>query len=254
MVSFFKSFAKTKGKNILNGVAEMLVKADLSTATAAQLDMYDSKLAELSVSVASANADFQREQKEADDARADYNRKVEAAKRLRDQIAAEADQDRKASLEKSLAAFLSDIEAMEPNVKREMDEAQQAKEIYETYRDALESIRTKLADARQNLKTAAARIEKARLDEERSKELLAAKQAASGVTTSAGGLDTVMSTMSKLADDAERSAEANRIHAAALTPDVKPVDANIQAALDAVDGKTAQPADLASRVDRLSAL
>ncbi len=254
MVSFFKAFAVNKGKGVVGSFAEMLIKADLSTATAAQLDMYDDKLRELSARVASANADYQREQKEADDARADYNRKIDAAQRLRDQIAGASDPARKADLEKSLTAFLSDIEAMESDVKREIAEAEQAKEIYETYRTSLDTISAKLTEARQNLKTAAARIEKAKISEERSKELLQAKQAAAGISSPTGGLDTVMSTMSKLASDAEQRAEANRVHADALTPDVKPVDANIQAALDAVDGKTTAPTDIASRVDNLKRL
>ncbi len=252
--SFFGSFVKKKSQSILGSFAEMLIKSDLSTATAAQLDMYDQRLGELANRVAQSNADYQREQREADQARADYNRKVDAAEHLRDQIAKEQDAARKASLEASLTAFLNDLQAQEADVKREIAEAEQAKEIYETYQSSLATIRTKLADARQNLKTAAARIEKAKMAEERSAELLAAKKAEAGLTGNAGGLDAVMDTMSKIANDAEQRADANRVHAEALTPEVKPVDQNIQAALDAVDGVDAKPTDLAGRVNRLNRL
>ena len=254
--SFFKSYAKVKTSDGFQAISEGIIKADLSGATAAQLDMYDQKLAELSSKTSSAFADYQREQAEADNARQAHNTKVAAAQNINGKIQQTTDEAQKASLSASLNSLLDEIDADKINVQREVKEAEDAKAIYDSYKSSLDAIALKLSTARQALKGASARIEHAKQDEARSQDLLDAKREQAGLTSSTSGLDSVLKTMDSIASKSESKANANRQYADALTPKVAPVDANIQAALDEVSGKKPDPSknDISARMGSLETL
>lgn len=254
VLSFFRSYGKVKSKSLMTDITSGIISLDLSGAQAAQLDMYDTRLAEISRKTVEAQTSFQREQNEADQARLNYNNHLRAVSDIQGQIATAQDDATKAELQASLATLVAEAERLKGVAEKEIQEAEEAKQVFDSYNEARNTLGQKLRDARQALQSSAARIAKARVDEERSRDLLAAEQTKAGLNNDGGGIDTVLTQMEKIANSAEQQAAANRAHAEALKPVEAPKDPNIEKALARVTGQSVSSGSLNDRISVLKPL
>lgn len=252
--SFFGSYGKVKAKSVVSDITSGIISLDLSGAQEAQLDMYDTRLAEISRKTVDAQSSFQREQNEADQARQNYNNHLKAIDDIKNQISLAQDDTTKAELQASLATLVSEAERLKGVAQKEIQEAEEAKQVFDSYNEARNTLGQKLRDARQALQSSAARIAKAKMDEERSKDLLSAEQTKAGLNKNDGGIDVVLSKMEAIANNSESRAAANRAHAQALKPVEVPKDANIEKALARASGQSVSSGSLEDRIGDLKPL
>lgn len=248
---FFKAYTGVKVDDFFTLIQKQIIQADLSGASAAQLDMYDQKMAELAQKVVQAQAEYEKEQNEADSIRQTYNMQVAAIGKMKAKMDATTDDAEKESLRQSLVTFTKETTDLQAKVKQEQQEAEDAKSIFETYKDTLAMVRNKLTTARQSLATAQSRIAKAKADEERSQELLNSRKEEAGLRTNGNDIDVVLTQMDKIASKSEEQAKANRVHADALVPETPKVDANVASAMAEVTGASTPGNDLDSQIASL---
>lgn len=247
MAGFLSFFARKKASSLMDDLKGLLVDADRETATEADLAQIEDKLNAISQRAAGAQIDYAREQKEADEALANYKRQYAIAQNLQERLDAAVDEATKASLTASLNTQLDTLSTAKDSVEKEKAEADQARDMRDQYQSMVQQIATRLKTRRADLKAAGMRIDKAKMSVERNNDLLEARKISDGITK---GNTTVLDTMNATAAKYEKQAEAARIQTESLTTPVTPVDANIQAAMAAVDG-TATPTDTKSRLASL---
>src|SRR5512136_3392341 len=101
-MSFLGNLFKKHAENAVTSVQTFLVTLDPETATEAQIDEFSDQLRKASEELAKARADYQRELRESDEIQALYDKRLNAATILEQQIAETADPGQKASLSGSL--------------------------------------------------------------------------------------------------------------------------------------------------------
>lgn len=247
MAGFFGLFARKKVGSVMDDLKRLLVEADRDTATEADLALIENKLRDIATRAAGAQSDYDREQKEADEAMANYKRQYAIAENLQHRIDAETDEAKKASLTTSLNTQLDTVSSAKDAALKEKAEADSSKQMRDQYQEMVQQIAARLKTRRTELKAAGMRIDKAKLAVERNADLLESQKIADGITK---GNTTVLDTMNATAAKYEREANAARIQTEALATPVTPVDANIAAAADSVDGKS-NFTDTKSRLDSL---
>jgi len=251
MFQFLKSYGKVKAQDTLNGIAAGIIKADISGATQAQLDVYYNNLKDITEHTVDAQTAYNKEQSEADEAVANYNKKIDVAHVLQGRLAETTDEATKASLTASLNTVLSEIESLAPDVEREKQEAVDAKELLDKWIETRDRLKAKLDSTQDAIRKAQADIARSNLDKERSRELLNANKASAGLSTSNNDMDVVLNTMNKVAAENKRETEVNKQLAATFEKKAPVVDANIQSALNAVEGKSDAPKSVADRLASL---
>jgi chromosome segregation ATPase len=249
--SFFRNLVRVKTDRAVQGALEALVRWDPHSATEAELRTMEQHLDQLGMQVAQARASYGREQKEADTIVQLSQQRMAAAEQLQRQSETEGDPARKAVLEKSLATLVGMLEQMAPDIDRERQDAEDARQF-------LESLEETYAQAGAKLKTAKSELERAERDMARAgqqREMAdrradAARQAA-GLTTVTSGLNVALKAMQDSAAGDLAAAEAANAKAKLLQP-TRPEkdDPNIAAAMASVAGRQA-PTNLG---DRLAAL
>ena len=105
-MSFIGNLFKKHAENAVNSVQQFLVTIDPETATEAQIAEFSDQLRKASEELASARADYQKEQKEADEIAALYNKRLQAATILEQQLSEAVDPAQQASLSASVENWL----------------------------------------------------------------------------------------------------------------------------------------------------
>lgn len=254
MFDFLRTLFGLQGRKAVQSLTDELVKLDPKSATEAQLKVMEADLDKAGRLVAQMQQEANREEREAVEARARFNRMLAAAEHLNGQIAAETDPARTQSLNASLARLLGDLEASKASVETEEAEAVEANALLTEAQHAYAEKATDLKTAKTTLTKAMTDMQRAKIAEERAKaQSERAAQVAGLRTTSTGSLNAAVNAMQRQADTARQNAEANRLKARALAAPTNATDQdpNILAALAA---STAQPqlGDLGSRLAALS--
>jgi hypothetical protein len=249
MFSFIRNLVGVKTDQAVQGALEALVQWDPQAATAAELQTMEQHLDDLGIQVAQARAAYAKEQKEADAIASLSQQRMAAAERLQQQMAAESDPARKAALEQSLATLVGMLEQMAPEVDREAQDAEDAREFLEMLEDAYAQAGAKLKAARNELERAQrdmARAGQQRMTAERRAE--AARQTA-GLASATSGLSVALKAMQDRAAKDLAAAEAANTKAKLLQP-TRPEqdDPNIAAALAAVSGAKPTSTNLGERL------
>ena len=86
-MSFIGNLFKKHAENAVTSVQQFLVTLDPETATEAQIAEFSDQLRKASEELASARAEYQKDQKEADEMAALYDKRLQAATILEQQIA-----------------------------------------------------------------------------------------------------------------------------------------------------------------------
>lgn len=251
MFSFLKQFVIKKADDAQTGFVKMLVEFDPETASEAEIGELDEALTKLTQQMVASKTAWEKEQRQAEDIRKNYDLRVSAAERL--QARAEgASGEEKAQVEASLAALLGELEKMAPEVEREKNEAAEAKVYYDelaqavkTAADRLKTARARLSDAKRRMDVAKVRMDRAGEQEERAKVVAGIKKQASCVGTA-------FDAMTRKAEDMEAQAEVHKEKAALLTPPKGGDDPILAQALKEAAGETEAPRQSLS--ERLAAL
>jgi chromosome segregation ATPase len=245
MLSFLHNLAGVKTDQAAQGALEALVRWDPQAATEAELRTMEQHLDELGLQVAQARAAHDRERREAEAIQQLSAQRMAAAEQLERHLTSEADPQRKAGLEKSLATLVGMLEQMAPEVDRERQDAEDAQDFLETlertYTEAgqkLRAARSELARAQRDMGRAAQQREVAQRQAE------AARQAA-GLSRSTSGLSVALKAMQESAARDLAAAEAAGTKAKLLQPSrPEQDDPNIAAAMASASGAVPAPSGL----------
>lgn len=257
MMQFFRTLLGVKGEKLGQGVVDALVELDPKSASAAQLRVMEQDLDKAGQLLTRLRADFQRERKEAVEARENYGRRLAAAEHLNNQLAGAA-ADKRASLEASLATLLTQLEELQGEVEVEEREADEAETLVAEAEAAYREKAKALTEAKSALTKAERDMERAKIQESREKQRADRAAEVAGLRASGTSKLTVaVDAMSRRAEQARVNAEAARLKAQALTDlagTSKPGlgDPNIEAALQAVGGAAAPALPIGDRLARLT--
>ena len=243
---FMKSFGKEKAKGVGQSFMQRLVAWDPETASQAEIEQMIAELDKLTVEAGKARAMFDKEQKEADAANANYQKYVAAAELLNSQVEAGA-----TDKQESLEALLAKLEELSPEVDRENAEAQEAKEYYEELKEMAELAATKLRSAKSELAKAQRDMQSAERQQARAEQKAERAAQLAGLRKDTSSMGVALASMTKQAEEAKAKAAAADMKSALLGDINKKDDQNIADALAAVSGAST-PTMSAS--DRLKAL
>lgn len=252
MLNFIRNLVGVKTDQAVQSAVDILVQWDPKSATEAELRTMEQHLDQLGRQVAEARQAYDKEKREAD-AIGDLSRqRLAAAEHLQNQIAAEADSGRKASLEKSLETLLTMLEQMAPDVERETQDAKDAAEFLQMLEQTYAQAGEKLRNARSELTRAERDMARASQQRSIAEQRAEAARQAAGLSGATSSLGTALKAMQDNAARELAAAEAANSKARLLKP-TKPEeeDSNIKAALQAASGAGPAPT---SAADRLAAL
>lgn len=254
MLTFLSNFLGVKTDQVVQSGIEALVRWDPQSATEAELRSMEQHLDELGLEVARARAEYGRERREADTARALLNQRMAAAEQLERQAAAEMNAERKAALEKSLATLLGLLEHMTPDVEREAKDEADARDFLTMLEQTYAEAGAKLKAARSELDRAQRDMGRAEQQREMAERQAEAARRAAGLSQTTSSLTVALKAMQDTAARDLAAAEAANAKARLLKP-TKPEedDPNIAAALAVASGTRPQPQNLSERLAALKA-
>jgi hypothetical protein len=200
-------FGKNSLLELKNKVTDFIALNNPELATQAELDAMLQKFEELSGALAKAKMDMDREQKEADEARSNFNKYIDmrdiAAKRIEDGIDVEKNT-------KSLNTINDTLAKMHDKVKREIDEAEVATSQYtelnaivKQYWQTIETAKERIAQSASNLKITKAKLEQAEQMEQRQREI-------KGLTKEHSSINVASTAMDRKAAELQAKLEASK--------------------------------------------
>jgi hypothetical protein len=206
-MGFFTMFGKNSLLELKNKVTDFIALNNPELATQAELDAMLQKFEELSGALAKAKMDMDREQKEADEARSNFNKYIDmrdiAAKRIEDGIDVEKNT-------KSLNTINDTLAKMHDKVKREIDEAEVATSQYtelnaivKQYWQTIETAKERIAQSASNLKITKAKLEQAEQMEQRQREI-------KGLTKEHSSINVASTAMDRKAAELQAKLEASK--------------------------------------------
>jgi len=207
---FFTTFGKKQAEGVGQSIMQKLVEWDPATASEAEIEEMIGKLDELTKKAGEAKAMFDKEQKEADVIKANYDKAFNYAAKL--ESSGETDK---------LNALLDELEKMKPELDRETQEAAEAKQYYDELTELAKTMATKVKTARETLKNAQRDMERAKISEQTAKEKAQQAEYLSGIRKDTGDLGTALDAMKKSAEKSKAAAEASNLKANLLKPDGK---------------------------------
>lgn len=259
MMQFFRTLLGVKGERVGQQVVDALVELDPKSASVAQLRVMEADLDKAGQLLTRLRADFQRERKEAVEARQNYERRLAAAEHMSRQLEAQTDPAQKASLETSLSNLLTQLESLAEEVAVEEREADEAEALVAEAEAAYREKAKALTEAKSALTKAERDMQRAKIQEERERERANKAAEVAGLRQgSTSKLNVAVDAMTRRAEQARVNAEAARMKAQALTDMSNRTkdhmgDANIEAALKAVGSGGGTPAlGLQDRLARLT--
>lgn len=252
MFGFLKSFGQGKVGDAVQTGLDALVRWDPKGATRAELIEMEKHLDDLGKKVAVARDGLTTESTEYEQISALYNQRYAAAHKLEEQLAGETDPARQASLQRSIAMLVEQLEKQQADIDQHAKDKADAEDLLhrleETYAEAARKMRT----AKDDLSRAERDLQRAAGEKERAQQRAEAAKEAAGLSVTTSGLNVALDAMHRQAQAARQDAEAARLKADALkVSDPEREDPNIAAAMAEVSGKPAAPTSVS---DRLAAL
>jgi hypothetical protein len=243
---FLSSYGKEKLKDVQANFTERLVAWDPNTATQAEIEEMIKELDKVTVEAGKAQADFLKEKKEADAARANYNNHLAAAEVLQQRIAGGESGD----VEKSLEKLIGTLETMLPEVTREEEEAVEAESYFNDVKEIAQITADKVKTARKTLEDAHRDMKKAEMAKQKAEVRAAKAEQLAGLRKDTSNLGIALKAMQNQTTKAAAEAAASEMKSTLLSG-MKDEDTNIKNALQQVSGAPTQTSSLA---DRLAAL
>jgi len=256
LFGFLTTFGKKQIGNVGESITRSIVAWDPETATEAEIESMIQELDKITREAGKAHTQFDKEQKEADAAKKNYDRHLAAAQMLESQLQeaqTSGDSSKASQLETSVGKLVDDLEKLKPEMDREVQEAAEAKEFYNELMEVAKITAEKVKKAREMLDRAKRDMQRAKMEEVRANAKASRAEKLAGLRKDASDLGVALSSMNQAAEEARAKAAASDMKAKLLSPEHDKEDANIEAALKAVAGDT--PLKLQPSVsDRLAAL
>ena len=253
-MSFLGNLFKKHAENAVTSVQQFLVTLDPETATEAQIAEFSDQLKKASEELAKARADYQKDEKAAEEIEALYQKRLQAAGILERQLAETADPVQKESVSGSLEKIVTMLEQMKPDVERDKKEAEDAKQLMDELTGFVEESAQALKDARARLDHAVSDMRRAEIEKERAEKRAKTAEVLAGIKQGSGNFNVALDAMQKKTEQSRIKADAAMTRSRLLTPtDTEKDDPNIAAALAKASGEAAAPA-AQSLSDRLAAL
>ncbi|MGD9818315.1 MAG: hypothetical protein AB7V04_06405 [Desulfomonilaceae bacterium] len=257
LLDFLAAFGKKQIQEMGDSLTRAIVAWDPETATEAEIEEMIKELDKITVEAGKAKADFEKEQKEAEAVRRNYERHLQAAEMINGQMeAAEKGGDlvKASDLQSSLGRLLDDLEALKPELEREEQEAREAKDFYDEIMVLAKTSADKVKQARKILENAQNAMKRAEMEKRRAADRAAKAEKLAGLRKDTGGMGIALASMNKQMESAKAQAAASDLKAKLLAPDQTNRDENILAALKQA-GSSAPGLTLSSNVsERLAAL
>lgn len=245
---FLKHYGTSKASGVLEEFAQAVVAFDPQSASRAQLSLMESELKTLGQRLAKAEAEVEREHRETAELRDSYDRHLEAAKLLEQDLANEADQNRAAEIERSLGSIVGTLERMKPEIAREEAEDREVEEWRAELRKAFDELAEKMRQAEAQLSSASRQMEMAKLKKARAEEAAGR----SSLTRPLSQISVALDAMNAETARVRTESEALRMKADALGGNRLESDPRIADALNRVRGKGAADGDIRSRLAALA--
>ena len=253
--SFMKNLGKQKMGDAGRSLTEAIVSWDPEAASQAEIETMIEDLDKITREAATARLTFQKEKQEADAARANYERYLQAAEILNQKMEtakAAGNQADEQSVSASLEKLLKQLETLRPEVEREAQEAEEAKTMMEELEEFAGIAATKLKTARSQLEAGKREMQRAEMDKKRAQERAAQAERLAGLKQETSNLGVALSAMNRQTEKARAESAAASMKATLLSPEKSSEDKNIDEALKAVSGEKTEPQG--SFADRLAAL
>jgi len=248
-LAFWKHFGKGKVQDAARGLQDAIVRFDPEGATDAAIAEMEENFDKLNIEFSRVKQEYQKEQREADEIVATYNKRLAAAELLSGQVEAGGSGVR--AKETGLAELLTSLEDMAEDVELEQQEAEDVKLLMEDLQLTVNMYADKLKNARRDMKKASNSLARAQAKDKRATAQADRQAELAGLKNSASGLGSALESMNRQADEANASADAS-LRKADLLGGTKAEDNDaVAAALAAVSGDEPAPTSLN---DRLAAL
>jgi chromosome segregation ATPase len=252
---FMKNLGKQKMGDAGRSLTEAIVSWDPEAASQAEIETMIDDLDKITREAATARLTFQKEKQEADAARANYDRHLQAAEILNQKMEtakAAGNQADEQSVGASLDKLLKQLETLRPEVEREAQEAEEAKVVMGQLEEFAGVAAAKLKTARSQLEAGKREMQRAEMDKKRAQERAAQAERLAGLKQETSNLGVALSAMNRQAEKAKAETAAASMKATLLAPEKSGEDKNIDEALKAVSGEKTEPQG--SFADRLAAL
>jgi chromosome segregation ATPase len=252
-MSFLGNLFKKHAENAVTSVQQFLVTLDPETATEAQIAEFSDQLQKASEELAKARAEYQKDEKEAEEMEALYQKRLQAATILEQQLAEAVDPVRKDSLSASVEKLVTMLEQMKPDVERERQDAEDAKQMMDELTVFVEESALALKEARAGLDRAKSEMRRAEIEKERAEKRAKTSEVLAGIKKGSGTFNVALDAMQKKAEESRIKADAAMTRSRLLTPaNAEKEDSNIAVALAKASGHTTPATESVS--ERLAAL
>lgn len=208
-------FTKAKVSQGADALAETLASIDPDAMSEAAIMELEEKFDVITKEVASAQLDFQRELKEAQNARQLHEDRLKAANIIAERL---KDNPNDETLNKQLNDLVNILEQSEVDLAKEETEANEAESMLNELQvmaqemaDQLKTLKKQLNDAKRNLTKAHIDKERAAQREERSKVL-------AGIKKSSSGFSKALDSINRATEKATTEANASKLRADLLKP------------------------------------
>jgi chromosome segregation ATPase len=247
-MSFLKKFFGEEVKHGVNEFTSFLVKFDPETASEAQMEVFKQKFDELSLKVATARNNLQKEQDKYNDLEKAYQQRIKAAEILEKKF----NETQDPNVEKSLNELLNKLEELKPDVDSEKQDCQEAEEIYNEVASYLKEFTVKMEAAHKAIDKAKQDMVRASIEKERSQLKSDAAEIKAGLSSDKNDLNVVLNSFQSKANKDRNEAAAANLRVESLTKsDIEKEDENISAALKEASGENEKPKDVSSRLAAL---
>ncbi|WP_027184378.1 hypothetical protein [Desulfovibrio inopinatus] len=247
---FVKNFGKQKAQDAGKSIVQSLASWDPEAASAAEIESMEERLNSLTQKVAEARQSYQKEKKEADEIEALYNQRLKAAEILQEKLTADPGNSQ---IETAMEQVVATLEEMQPDIEREIQEAEEAKAFMQELEDVAKIAADKLKTARKTLDAAKRDMERAKIREGQAKEQSERAAELAGLRKQSDDLGSALDAMRREADKANAQADAARTKAKLLAPTKQETVGN-DALAEAMKEAAGEPAKPTAISDRLAAL
>ncbi len=255
--TFFGSFSKEKLNQVGQSFTQKIVAWDPETASQAEIEEMIRELDKITAEAGKALAEYEREQREADTIRKNFDRYMAAAELLNrqvDEAKTSGDTAKSEQLGRSMDKLIGELESMKPEVDRELNEANEAKAYFDEVKGLAEMTAGKLKNARQMLDRAKRDMRRSEIDQQRAKARADKAEGLAGLRRDSSSLGIALEAMNKQAEETKAKAAASDMKAKLLTTPEKDKDDHIEAALKMVATDSTHKALPENFTERLKAL
>lgn len=247
---FIKNFGKQKVQQTGQSIVQILATWDPDTSSAAEIQQMEERLDKLTQQVAQAKQTYQKEQKEADVIEALYEQRLKAAEILQARLSEGGENS--AQVEKALTDLVNELESMQPDIEREMEEAGEAKAFMEELEEVAKVAAEKLRNGHKTLEAAKRDMARSKIREQRAKEKTEHAAMLAGLRNETDQLGSALAAMRKETEKSNAKAEAMNLKTRLLAPTKEEkADSLIAEAMAQASGGSPKPSNIA---DRLAAL